>query len=301
MLEIIIFAISLLAIIKGAGMIVNNAVNIAKKHNISEFIIGSTVIAFGTSLPEFASSVTAVLYNTPQIAVSNVIGSNIANIGLVLGITAVVFSSLSNSSILKRDIYCLLFSIIAFMIISIDYKITLAEGIAFLFIYISYIIYSIRSHKLKETKTHKKTETRPYLLLAIGLAMVGIGSNYLIVSGIEIIEMIGISASALGFIFIAIGTSLPELVTSLTAMKKNHTTLAVGNIIGSNIFNIFIIFGAMALIKTIPILPSFYVQAMPILAVLTILLCIAAFKKTLTRFTGIIFLILYLLAVVRIF
>ncbi|MEA3229474.1 MAG: calcium/sodium antiporter [archaeon] len=300
MFEILIFLASLLAVIKGAQITTESAINVAKKYGISEFLIGFTVIAVGTSLPELATSITAVMYGTPDIAVSNIIGSNIANIGLVVGITTILFSRKVRNGNLKNDLRFLIFSVLALIFVFRDGMITFQESISFLVIYFAYIIYSVKSRKMKKRKKEKQ-ELKTSLILIFGLALLLIGSNYLISSAISIIDMSGISAKAFGFFFIAVGTSLPELATSIISIKKKHHNLAIGNIIGSNIFNTFLIFGTIGTIKTIPIIKSFYLETMPILIILTGLLYISAARKKVTRLEGLLFLLIYAVSVIRVF
>lgn len=300
MSDIIIFIISLLAVIKGADITTDSAIKIAKQYGISEFLIGLTIVALGTSLPELASSLTAVYYGTPAIAVSNIIGSNIANIGMVLGITALLYSRCIRCDVIKKDIYFLMFSVVATIIAFADYMLTFTEGIIFIGLYTIYIAQSIRSHKKQKTKSTETAKNSDILLLLIGLAALTVGANYLISSGIGILTALGMSKSAFGFIFIAIGTSLPELTASLIAMKKKHHGLAVGNIIGSNLFNTFVVFGAMATMATIPVIRSFYLTAMPILIILTLLLYMVTVRKKLTQYDGVIFLVLYIVSIARV-
>ncbi len=301
MLYSIIFVISLLAVVKGADITTESAIRIAKQYGVSEFLIGLTIIAFGTSLPELASSITAVLYNTPEMAVSNIMGSNIANIGLVLGLTVIIFSKKIKCDVRKHDIYFFVFSVLAMLVVFIDYRLTFIEGMAFILLYISYTIYSVKTHKMAKSSHRSKIDFTNLAMLAIGLILLIAGANYFIISGIELISMFGISATAFGFIFIAVGTSLPELAASLISMKKKHHGLAVGNIIGSNLFNTFFIFGAMAGIETIPMIKSFYISSMPILVALTALLYLALMRKKLGRFDGFLFLALYSLSVILVF
>ncbi len=300
MFDIIIFIISLLAVIKGADITTDSAIKIAKKYGISEFLIGLTIVAVGTSLPELASSLTAVYYGTPEIAVSNIIGSNIANIGMVLGITAILYSKCIKCNVKKHDIYFLIFSVVAIILAFADYMLTFMEGMIFIGTYIIYITWSFRLQKKQKKKSTDSTKNSDILLLLIGLTALTVGANYLISSGISILTALGMSKSAFGFIFIAIGTSLPELTASLIAMKKKHHGLAVGNIIGSNLFNTFIVFGAMATMATIPVIRSFYFTAMPILVILTLLLYMVTVRKKLTQYDGVIFLVLYIVSIVRV-
>ena len=300
MFDIIIFIISLLAVIKGADITTDSAIKIAKKYGISEFLIGLTIVAVGTSLPELASSLTAVYYGTPEIAVSNIIGSNIANIGMVLGITAILYSKCIKCNVKKHDIYFLIFSVVAIILAFADYMLTFMEGMIFIGTYIIYITWSFRLQKKQKKKSTDSTKNSDFLLLLIGLTALTVGANYLISSGISILTALGMSKSAFGFIFIAIGTSLPELTASLIAMKKKHHGLAVGNIIGSNLFNTFIVFGAMATMATIPVIRSFYFTAMPILVILTLLLYMVTVRKKLTQYDGVIFLVLYIVSIVRV-
>ncbi|NOQ55628.1 MAG: calcium/sodium antiporter [Nanohaloarchaea archaeon] len=290
-----------MVVIKGADITTDSAIKIAKQHGISEFLIGLTIVALGTSLPELASSLTAVSLGTPELAVSNILGSNIANIGLVLGIAAILFSKCIRCNVLKKDIYFLMFSVIATIVAFMDYMLTFTEGMLFIAIYLTYITWSIRSHKKTKKRKTEPAKVNDMILLIVGLSALTIGASYLISSGIGILTALGISKSAFGFIFIAVGTSLPELTASLMAMKKRHHSLAIGNIIGSNLFNTFVVFGAMAGMRAIPVVKTFYVTAMPILVILTLLLYMSIERKKLTRFDGMIFLLLYIVSIIRVF
>ena len=236
--------------------LVKGGVSIAKKLKISSLVIGMTVVAFGTSAPELLVSLQAALKGVPEIAVGNVVGSNIANIALILGVTAIVYPlSVSKLSILI-DWPVMMLATILFTLCAMDGNITRIEGIAGFLLLIAFVIFQIYYSRKNNIEMEEDNEKPVNLWLAtfyiigscIGLAF---GANLLIESASNIATSFGVSQRIIGVTVVAFGTSLPELATSIAAALKKETDIAIGNIIGSNIFNMFCVIGLTSAISPI--------------------------------------------------
>ncbi|RLG13008.1 MAG: hypothetical protein DRN71_05490 [Candidatus Nanohalarchaeota archaeon] len=295
MLEYIIFILSLAALLYSAKLITDSAIHFAKVLGASDFIVGATVVALGTSLPELTSSIEAMRSGLPGIVIGDVIGSNIANIALVLGITSIFYIIKTKRNILKKDIPFLFISAFATLVVLIDFKITLIEGILLLATYIAYLAYSIKIHK--DHDRHKKAKLKPSSipLFFIGVAGIIYSAKYLISSSTLIMSSLGISEAIIGFILIAIGTSLPELATSLVAARKGKTDLMIGDIIGSNTFNSLVVLGASSFIETVSAPSSFITAAIPSMLLLTVFLAYVVYDKKITKLEGATLLALYII------
>ncbi|WP_292487114.1 calcium/sodium antiporter [Methanohalobium sp.] len=282
-LNLIILITALLSLVKGSDYFVEYASTIAKLLGVSEFVIGLTLVSIGTSIPELASSMAAVFQQAEDVVIGNIIGSNIANIALVVGF-AVLFANIkTDRKILKKDGYIMLFAVILFFIFSLDYNISRFEAIIFLFLYLSYIFYSwdpYRSNdsdkksyieeflrysiKFKYLKTIKKrmkptTSTdingrnnkkllKSFVILSISGIAVILGARYFIQQAVYFANIFNVSDTIIGISLVALGTSLPELMVTAASAKKGYGYLILGNVIGSNITNTFLILGLSGLV-----------------------------------------------------
>ena len=265
LLDILLLIVGFFLLIKGADVFVDGASGIAKKLKIPSIVIGLTVVAFGTSLPEAAVSIAAALAGSNEIAVSNVIGSNIFNLLMVTGISALVGSIAVDKSVLKRDFPLAILSAALMFVLAFDriYKkntLTLShiDGIIFLAFFVLFIIFNVRSAlkykaSLADEEPDEKLKSVPmYILFSLlGLAGISIGGKLTVMSAQSIALTLHVSETLIGLTIIAIGTSLPELVTSVVALKKNESDIALGNVLGSNIFNVFFVLGVSAAIRPI--------------------------------------------------
>lgn len=266
LLDILLLIVGFFLLIKGADVFVDGASGIAKKLKIPSIVIGLTVVAFGTSLPEAAVSIAAALAGSNEIAVSNVIGSNIFNLLMVTGISALVGSIAVDKSVLKRDFPLAILSAALMFMLAFDriYKrnstLTLShiDGIIFLAFFVLFIIFNVRSAlkykaSLADEEPDEKLKSVPmYILLSLlGIAGISIGGKLTVMSAQSIALTLHVSETLIGLTIIAIGTSLPELVTSVVALKKNESDIALGNVLGSNIFNVFFVLGVSAAIHPI--------------------------------------------------
>lgn len=268
-MEYVLLVIGFALLVKCADIFVDGSSNLAKVLGIPPLIIGLTVVAFGTSAPEAAVSVTASLSGQNEIAVGNAVGSNICNLLLVLGLSALFNPLKSKREIIVKDY---VFSLLSYLVLllmvadsfysgdSISY-ITRSEGfvlLCFLGVYVYSLILGVASRD-KEKQEKKKFEWKDIFYVVIGLVGIIFGGNLVVDSSVEIATNLGISSQLVALTIVAVGTSLPELVTSVIASRKGETDIAIGNVIGSNIFNIFFILGiSSALNPLILNLNSFY-------------------------------------------
>jgi cation:H+ antiporter len=257
LLDIIYIVSGLLLLLGGGHFLVNAGVSAARKFKIAPFIIGATVVAFGTSAPELLVSVDAALSGHPAMVLGNVVGSNIANIALVLGATACILTLPVQSKKLFSDWLLVVASSILLIFFAYDNKITALEGIGFLAILALYLFAAIRSPKVEpndddEIKTYSKWGVIVFAFLASGAAL-AVGADLLVKGASNIARAYHISERIIAITIIAFGTSLPELSTSVVAALKKQTDISIGNIIGSNLFNILAVIGISSIINPIAI------------------------------------------------
>lgn len=252
-LHVAMFLVGLYVLLKGASVFVASSSKIAKHYGVSQFIIGMTLVAFGTSLPELAVSVTASITGSSGIAIGNVVGSNIANIGLVVGLSALLLPIATGKRNMEQGaIVLLLMALTSLLILG---GLTRVEGlllVAFLLIYIRTLLKD-RS-PVGERITAAKHPLKHLALASLGVIGIIFGSDLLVQSSVVFAEWAGISEVVIGATIIAVGTSLPELVTSATAALRGYKEIAIGNILGSNVFNVAAVLGTAALIR--PIAPT---------------------------------------------
>ena len=273
-------------LIKGSDFFVDGASSIASLLKIPTIIVGLTIVAFGTSAPEAAVSITSAITGNNAMAVSNVIGSNLFNILMVIGISALLGELLMEKDVLNKDLPFLVGITVLFAaFIIIGWNVSQIEGIILLIILIAYVAHLIKSAKKSDNANvvEKPKFTLPYsiLFIIIGLAGIVIGGDLVVNSASDIAIAFGMSETLVGLTIVAIGTSLPELVTSLTALKKGENQLVIGNVIGSNIFNSLFVLGASSAITAISLDSSMLIDVT--FMVFVTLLCFI-FGKTQDKF-----------------
>ena len=281
-IQFILLIVGFVLLIKGSDFFVDGSSNIASILKIPTIIVGLTIVAFGTSAPEAAVSITSSLSGSNALAVSNVIGSNLFNMMLIIGLCAFLKELKISRDVLNKDLpFLVLITAILSAFIIIGWSISRIEGIIlFLLViaYIAYLVYSAR--KTKEAQVVEKPKMsllRSIIYIVGGVAGIIIGADFVVDSASYIAMAFGMSETLVGLTIVAMGTSLPELVTSLTALKKDENQLIIGNVIGSNIFNILFVLGASSAISPISINPNMLVDVALMLGV-TILFFI--FGKT---------------------
>lgn len=247
----------------GGEALVRGAVQLARAVGLSPLVIGLTVVSFGTSCPELASTLAATLHDAPAVAFGNVVGSNIANIGLILGLTGLIWPVATSARILRREIPFMLLASGLLFPLAVDGRIGRVEGLvlfALLVGFLSYLIWGVRD---AEPAIHQEFESEfgskprgPWAsigLVVLGLALLLLGAQSLIQGGLAIARSFGVSERIIGLSLVALGTSLPELAASIVAALKKEGDIVLGNIIGSNIFNILGILGITALVRPVEI------------------------------------------------
>ena len=283
-------------LVKGADWFVEGTAGIARKFGIPQLVVGLTIVAMGTSAPEAAVSITAALKGNAGISIGNVVGSNILNILIILGISAVIVAiAIQDSTIKYETPYMIFITVVLLAMGFTGGTVTRLEGLILWVLFILYLAYLFRLAKNNKEEDAEE-ERSPLLLLLSGIVggvIIVWGSNITVDSATEIAKMIGLSERFIGLTIVALGTSLPELVTSVTAAKKGNADIAIGNIVGSCIFNILFVIGTTALIIPVPFASNFLIDS--IIAIFAgVLLWVSVFKtKKLTRKWGIIMLLCY--------
>ena len=298
-IQFFLLIVGFVFLIKGSDFFVDGASSIASLLKIPTIIVGLTIVALGTSAPEAAVSITSSLTGSNALAVSNVIGSNIFNILMVIGIAALLSNLTMEKSVLKKDLPFLVgITVLWAIFIIIGWDITNIEGIILLIIMVAYIIFLVYDTKKSggATEVEKPKFSLPKSIIAIlvGLAGIVLGGDLVVDSASAIAIALGMSETLVGLTIVAIGTSLPELVTSITAIRKGENQLVIGNVIGSNIFNILFVLGASSAISAIPLDSSMLIDVLFMLFV-TILCYI--FGKTQEKYDkkeGIILVLLFI-------
>ena len=234
----------------GADWIVRSSVSIAKKSNIAPMIIGLTIVAFGTSLPELIVSITAALNDSSSLSVGNAIGSNIANIGLVLGLSSLIFPISCVYKKIKKDLWINIIITIIFVLFAFDGLISRFEGMIMFLCLIYYILLCISEEKDdEEIPDNIISNNRIFLYLLGGIFVLAYGADLFVDGAISLAKKLGISEAVVGVSIVAFGTSLPELATSVVAAFKKESDISLGNILGSNIFNILCVLGISSMIS----------------------------------------------------
>ncbi len=271
-IQVVLLIVGFVFLIKGSDFFVDGASSIASLLKIPTIIVGLTIVAFGTSAPEAAVSITSSLTGNNAMAVSNIIGSNLFNMLMIIGVSALLGDLLMEKSVLNKDLpFLVAITVLFAAFILIGWNITNIEGIVLLIILIAYILYLIRSSKksadANKVEKAKLSLPKSIIFIVIGLAGIILGGDLVVNSASDIAMALGMSETLVGLTIVAIGTSLPELVTSLTALKKGENQLVIGNVIGSNIFNILFVLGASSAISAIPLDSNMLIDVVFMIAV----------------------------------
>ena len=298
-LQLLLLALGFALLVKGADWFVEGASGIADKFKIPQLVIGLTIVAMGTSAPETAVSITAALKGNADIAVGNVVGSNILNIFIILGISSAITAIAVAKTTVRYEIPIMLAITVLLLIFGVNGgSICLWEGAVFLICFAGYLGYMFVMVKRGEMQSEviESTERPIWKLLLmsfIGLAFIVLGSDVTVDAATALAKAFGMSEKFIGLTIVALGTSLPELFTSVIAARKGKADIAIGNIVGSNIFNILFVLGVSALILPIPFEISFVTDCLVAIAAGVVLWLCVFRKKKLVRFDGILMLICY--------
>ena len=289
-------------LVKGADWFVAGAADIARRLGIPQLIVGLTIVAMGTSMPEAAVSIAAALQGSADITVGNVLGSNIMNILIILGLTAVITRVEIQESTLRYEIPFMMVATVLLLVLGYTgYSITFVEGVvlwALFLLFLGYLFRSAKSGKGEdeadaEEKSEAMSVARCLLYMVVGGFLVVKGSDFAVMGASDIARFFGISERIIGLTIVALGTSLPELVTSVTAARRGDAGIAIGNIVGSNVFNILFVLSTTALIVDVPFAPAFMVDMCVAIASGVILWAGAYMYRGLNRTVGAVMLVAY--------
>lgn len=312
--EILKFVGSLAVLIISAELLVRNSEKLGLSLGVPQFIVGITIISAGTSLPELATSIFSILKGEPGVVAANVVGSNIANILLVVGITTIIVKRVEiKRSLIRLDLPLLLGATSILVLSLIDGTFTSFEAIISLIAFAVYLIYSVTQHKnsFKEKeeqllKTLKQEKRPPFKWRYVGIIIISaltlyLSADFTIGSVIVLGGILNIDTAIIAITAIALGTSLPELIVSALAAKRGNLDIALGNIIGSNIFNGLMIMGVAGLITDLPVQPAILIIGLPFLVIATFLLMFSGIERKFYNYEGAFYLLLYVLFIGQLF
>ena len=326
-LWIIIFIASLAVLVKGADWLLQSAEKIGLALGISPFIVGVTIVGLGTSCPELISSIMATMKGVTEIVTAGAIGSNIANILLVVGVAAIIGKRLIISkSLIDLDLPLLAISTVLFLGIVWDKQVTFVEAIILLIAYVIYLLYTFlhkeeetdeiyevlpgrpNRRKLRTANINKKPAikrpkiiTKDIIMLIIGIIALFIGAKYLIDSVIKLSEILNIGAGVISLAAVALGTSLPELLVSAKAAFQGKSEVALGNIFGSNVFNLLVVVGIPGLIRNLQVDETTFTLGLPVLLVATFLFIISGISRRIHIWEGAMYLLVYIFFIGKLF
>jgi cation:H+ antiporter len=308
MLTYILFVVGFVLLISGANLLVEGSASIAKKLNISSIVIGLTIVAFGTSAPELIVNIFASVQGNTEIAIGNILGSNIVNILLILGVSSIIYPLATKENTVWKEIPLSLLAAILLGVMVNDTIIdggtfsglTRIDGIVFIAFFIIFLYYTFGISKVSGENTDLEIKEMSYMKSSLyivgGLLGLVFGGKWIVDGAIKIAEGFNVSQSLIGLTVVAIGTSLPELATSAVAAYKKQSDIAIGNVVGSNIFNIFWILGLSAVINPLPFSKDSVIDIiMTIVASLILFLIMFIGKKhTVERWQGVIMILIYI-------
>ena len=315
--SIILIIVGFVLLIKGADLLVEGASKVAKKFHIPEIIIGLTIVSIGTSMPELFVSITSALDGYSDMAMGNVIGSNVANLLLILGLATVISSvKFKRETRLIEIPLCLAFTVIFLILCNVGQDVTRIDAIILIILFIMFIAYTIvmafkgekfdskdNDEEEDNDENEKNSTLRNIIYILVGIVALKFGGDLTVNNAVIVAKIVNLSEKIISLTILAIGTSLPELVTSVSAAIKKKSDIAIGNILGSNIFNELLIIGTSALIRPITYNLSYNID-MSILIIATIILALFPIippKNKMTRFNGTVYLILYAIYMVILF
>ena len=298
---IAIFAASLFALLQASDFFVAAAEKIGLSFGIPPFVIGVTVVAFGTSLPELASSIAAVVEGSSDIVIGNVVGSNIANVGLVLGLVAIIGKEIKvHETIMHADIPLLVLSAFLLWFVVYDGKVTIFEAIFLLIALVIFLLHSLTGNEDDNVERPKITWQTIAILLASAV-VIKFGADYTVFGIVKLSGLMGIGSAVIAQSLVALGTSLPEVFVSIAAIKKGQTDMAVGNVLGSNIFNTYAVMAIPAFIGPLVIPPDVLAFSLPYMIALTMGLAVMCISRTICRWEGYMLILFYVFFLVKLF
>ena len=303
---IILFLLGFVLITKGADIFIESTISVAKKTNIPEIVLGATIVSLATTFPELTVSAFASIQGHTTMSLGNAIGSIICNTGLALGLVAMIKPFKVDKKIFNSKAILLIISVIVLIILGMDKTIGRMDAMALIGLLVIYMINNYNSiPKTGSRRTSNATNIeyskssdmiKLVVMFVIGITMMIIGSRLLVNNGIKIAEVLGVPQAVISLTVIALGTSLPELVSCLTAIRKSHNAISVGNILGANILNIVSVIGLSSFINDIPILKQTSMVDFPFMILLLLILIIPTFiKQKIYRFQGLLMILTYII------
>ena len=297
LLQIILLCVGFFMLVKGADLFVDGSSGIATKFKIPQLVIGLTIVAMGTSAPEAAVSITAALKGNADITVGNIVGSNILNILIILGLSALITPLMVAKSTIKAEIPFMI--LITFLLLGVGYDgtIGLLEGIILLVVFLIYLGYlfllALKDRDKADEDIKEISVAKALIWTVVGLFLIVFGSNVTVDAATKIAQVLGLSERFIGLTIVALGTSLPELFTSVSAARKGNADIAIGNIVGSNIFNILFVIGVSASIIPVPFAVGFRFDTIVAVVAAVLLLVCSLKDNQLKRWAGPVFLLTY--------
>lgn len=300
-IQLALLAVGFVLLVKGADWFVEGASGVAEKFGIPQLVIGLTIVAMGTSLPEAAVSVSAALKGSAEITIGNIVGSNILNVLLILGVTSVITPIAVQRSTVRYELpFVILVSAVLMGLGYTDHVVGRMDGVilwALMFCYLGYLFHMGKKGAAVAEESDGTDKPAPVwklpLLILVGGVMIVVGSDVAVDAATELARIFGMSERLIGLTIVAFGTSLPELVTSATAAIKGKADIAVGNIVGSNIFNILFVVGTSALITPVAYAENFFVDSIVCIAAVILLWLLVVRNKRLGRAGGALMLVCY--------
>lgn len=298
LLQIVLLVVGFVLLIKGADWFVDGSSAVAARFGIPQLVIGLTIVAMGTSAPEAAVSIAAAINGNAEITIGNILGSNILNILIILGISSVITALAVAKSTIRIEIPFMIVITGVLLLQGLDGSIGLVDGIVLLALFAAYLAYLfVMAKKDKDNQGEEIQQlsvVKSIVFIVIGLAMIILGSKVTVDAASAIASAMGLSERFIGLTIVALGTSLPELFTSVSAARKGNADIAIGNIVGSNIFNILFVVGLSSVIISVPYAQNFIFDAIiAIAAAVMLLVCCLIGKNKLHRWAGILMLIGY--------
>ena len=295
--------VGLVLLVKGADWLVDGASKLAKRLGVTDLVIGLTIVAFGTSMPEFVVNMVSVADGATDLAITNILGSNIINTLVILGCSALVCPLVAQRSTVRLDIPLNIVAgvlVLVFVFISSPMEpkgLSRIEGLALLVVFAAFLVYTFYTAKADATTT---TESTPFplwkcvVLILAGLVGLVVGGEMIVKTAVAIARYCGVAEAVIGLTIVALGTSLPELATSVVAAFKHNNDIAIGNVVGSNIFNVFFILGTSAIIKHLPVYPGIEIDAALVaVSALAVWLLLCNKNRSINRWSGALLLVLY--------
>lgn len=304
--SVVVFFIGLIMLYYGADFLVDGSSSLAASYGVRPLIIGMTIVSFATSMPEMMVSLLAVGKGSSAIAVGNIVGSNIANIGLILGLSAIVLPLKVPPGVLRRELPFMIVATAVLFVLSIDGNLGRIDALVLLFLLTLFIAYCMRYARHtgitdeilvveKEVELEKPNRGKDLLYIVGGIIGLGVGANWMVSSAVDIARAIGMSELFIGITIVALGTSLPELAASMMSAAKGEMEISIGNVIGSNIFNILFVLGVCPLLRPIRVEPSILRFELPIVMLFSLaLIPLCWHRYQLGRFKGAVLLVAYL-------